>query len=118
VVDVDETRSLAPRVLASCRFLIVGAEKTARPGDALFPAAGGFGDAGGEGDIFEAPGAEVAVQPGIAGLSDEEEVGAAVAIVIADRHAGADRAELELLVQAAPHPRIVVGVADGDAGGF
>jgi hypothetical protein len=94
VVDVDKGRPLLPHLR----------------GVALVPHAGLVRH------VLELPVAQVAEQAAALRLADDEDVGPAVAVIVADGDTRADRADLELAVARAPDAGIVVLVLRDDAG--
>ena len=113
VVHVGEGRALLP-VLRR-----IGERVVAAADESLHPAAGGAaGQAGAIGDVLELPVAEIAEEAAAAGLADGEDIGPAIAIVVADGDAAARRTVDELLVAARPHAGIVELVVGDDARGF
>jgi len=74
-------------------------------------------ESGAKRDVLEAPIPEIAKEARLLGLADDEEVGPAVIVVVADGDAGADRSEGKLLVALPPHRGIGVSVLGDDPGG-
>ena len=66
--------------------------------------------------VLELPAAQVAEEPAAFGLAGDQEVGATVVVVVADRDTRADGAEGKFLVAVAPHARVGVVVLGHDAG--
>ncbi len=93
IVDVDE-----------CRALLPGVTRT--------------GDTGLGGDVLEGPVPEIAIQVVGAGLADDEHIRPPVAVIVADRDPGADRAQGKLAIARGPHPRVGIAVHGRDAGLF
>ena len=115
LIDIKEIRRVEPADIDVQPAVVVHVDKRCP----LFPDAcrGALvTHAGPVRDILEFPSAEIAEQAAAFGLADDEQVRPAVAIVVSDRHAGAEGAKQKLLVEFAPHPGVGVTVFGPHAG--
>ena len=117
LVDVEQIRRVEPADIDVEQPVVVHVDERR----ALFPDLGRLAlvaDAGLLRHVLELAVAEVAKQPAALGLADDKNIRPAVAVVVADRHAGADRTRLEFLKEITAHPRVVVAILRLDAGHF
>jgi hypothetical protein len=110
LVDVEQVRGVEAADVDVEQSVVVDVDEC---GPAV-PDAGLGADPGLLRDILEFVAAEVAEQPAAPGLAYDKDVRPAVAVVVPDRHAGADRAVLELVVELPPHLGVVVMVLGPD----
>ena len=83
---------------------------------ALFPLAAVVLDACRGRHVLEVPVAEIPEEAARLDLADDEDVGLAVIVVVADGHTRADRADVVFAVAFRPHARIVVAIRGDHAG--
>ena len=102
LVDIEQIGGVEPADIDVEPSVIVHVDK----GCALFPDHGRVTLVAHPGfvrHILKFPSAEVAKQPAALGLAHDKDIRPAVVIIIADGHAGADRAHLELVITFSPH---------------